>query len=111
MERVKKEVNEFMASKYDNTVSKSKLRSIQRRIIRRQIQRKHKYKNNVSKTKVLNTDMQTNVSTLDVSDDEIIFVSCGSFITAVEDIINQPFQQSSIHDSTLIKDDKIVSNY
>ena len=143
MKLVKKEVDKFMANKYNSSVPKLKLHSIQKQIIRHQIQRKHKYRNDIvttSKSESHNTLLQTNVkhnnkgpnqnslsivdhdkqtTTLVVSDYEIMFVSSASFITELEEVIDQPLNQSSvsmdekssIHDSELIKDDKVIMNY
>ena len=66
---------------------------------------------------IVDHDKQT--TTLDVSNDGISFVSSASFITEIEEIIDQPLnqsyvsmdEQSSIHNSKLIKDDKVINNY
>ena len=143
MKLVKKEVDKFMANKYNSSVPKLKLHSIQKQIIRHQIQRKHKYRNDIvttSKLECCNTPLQTNVkhndkgttqnslsiidhdkqtTTLDVSDNEISFVLSSSFITEIEELIEQPLnqstvcmdKQSSIHHSKPINDDKVITNY
>ena len=66
---------------------------------------------------IVDHDKQT--TTLDISNDENSFVSSTSFITENEENIDQPLnqssvsmdEQSSIHDSKLIKDDKVITNY
>ena len=72
---------------------------------------------NQNSLSIVDHDKQT--TALDVSNDEIIFLSSASFIAEIEEIIDQPLnqssvsmdEQSSIHDSKLIKDDKVITNY
>ena len=72
---------------------------------------------NQNSLSIVDHDKQT--TTLVVSDYEIMFVSSASFITELEEVIDQPLNQSSvsmdekssIHDSKLIKDDKVIMNY